>query len=72
MEVSMNKLADDPTISGEEYLQMQVEKVLSPFNVYVTGKKLGREPTPDELAWNYLENNGAIQHAEENEAKVKV
>lgn len=68
----MNESADTPTISGEEYLQMQLEKIRDAFNTHITREKLGgREPTPDELAWNYLNNGGATHHAEEHAAKVK-
>lgn len=67
----MGELAGDPTISFEEYVALQKDKILSPFNKWVTGEKVGRTPTSEELAFNYIESGGAADHEKEYGPRLK-
>lgn len=48
----------------EQFMQEQRAEIESDFNRHVTREKFGREPTPYELAMNYIETGGAQRYAE--------
>lgn len=50
-----------------KYIEKQIEEMNSPFNKWVTGEKVGHDPTRSELADNYVETGGARRFSEENE-----
>lgn len=53
-----------PDPDFERFMQEQKEEIESDFNRHVTREKFGREPTPYELAMNYIETGGAQRYAE--------
>jgi hypothetical protein len=50
-----------------QYIEKQIAEILSQFNRWVTGQKVGHDPTRNELSTNYVETGGAKRFAEENE-----
>lgn len=55
-------MADNHSISHKnlsEWIRKQTEEILGEDNRNYTRMNLGREPTEDELAWNYINNGGA-------------
>lgn len=43
----------------EQHHQEQLAQVFSDFNRHITTEKLGREPTDNELLWNFIHGGGA-------------
>lgn len=46
-------------LSLEEYVRRQQEEMLSPFNRWITGEKVGHNPDYNELAEYYVRSGGA-------------
>lgn len=42
-----------------QYVEKQMEEIKSPFNRWVTGEKVGHDPSHNELAENYIQSGGA-------------
>ena len=58
-------------LNFENYMRIQIEKILSPFNRWVTGEKVGHNPTDNELAMNFIECGGAEAHENEHENEMR-
>lgn len=50
-----------------QYVEKQMAEITSPFNKWVTGEKVGHDPTHNELAENYIESGAAARFAERYE-----
>lgn len=55
----------------ETYMEEQQKEILSPFNRYVTGEKVGRDPTDEELAMHYIENGGAKAFSQRHNRNIE-
>lgn len=55
----------------DKHHQEQIAQIHSDFNRHVTREKLGREPTDNELAMNFILNGGAKRLAIENNRDIK-
>ncbi|KKW07674.1 MAG: hypothetical protein UY42_C0009G0047 [Parcubacteria group bacterium GW2011_GWA2_49_16] len=64
-----NTSHEDPVF--QEYVAGQKEEILSPFNQWVTGKKLGRPPNPDDCALHYTLHGGAKAYAQKNDRDIE-
>ncbi len=50
-----------------EYSRRQIEEMLSPFHRWVTGEKVGHNPTKNELAEYYVRSGAARDFSEKYE-----
>ena len=54
----------------DEYLRRQREEMLSPFHRWVTGEKVGHDPTHNELAEYYVRSGAARDSSDKYEIHV--
>ncbi len=40
------------------YMELQIEEILGAYNMWMTGEKINRSPTPEDAAMNYILNGG--------------
>jgi len=53
----------------KEYLKLEEEEILSPFNEYVTGEALKRPVTKKDMEEHYVENKGPENFAQKHVLK---
>jgi len=55
--------------SCKDYVKAQQAMIMSPENRWYTGEKVGHDPTPNELFWNWIQSGAAKQFGIKNTLK---
>lgn len=59
-------------VSFKEYLELQIQEILGPDNMYFTGLNIGHPPSNKEAAQNYVDCGGATIFAKKHAIKSSI